>query len=293
MALQLVILFFVSLASVAHSQRLAETFQAEIFYDKDDLNSGLYEGTVRGRRLFTSSAIPHGQGTIYYFNNDKYHRVNYTGDWVDGTREGNGTTNFKDGSVYRGEYFDGVEEGVGTITYPDGNVLEGEFSDGNIHGNAVFKYPNGDQREGFFFDSVLDGQVIYTKNDGMIIIELWKNGEPLPEKDTIVRQSDNRNLDKTLPVLPMVPTPLSDVTTKETTTSAATISTTESQAKFDLSAIRNTIRSSDRTQVFKSESALQREPKTQNQNMDAQRLRKITDQTNRDFLFSVFNRVNG
>ena len=74
----------------------------QIFYDKDDLNSGLYEGTVRGRRLFTSSAIPHGQGTIYYFNNDKYHRVNYTGDWVDGTREGNGTTNFKDGSVYRG-----------------------------------------------------------------------------------------------------------------------------------------------------------------------------------------------
>lgn len=293
MALQLVILFFVSLASVAHSQRLAETFQAEIFYDKDDLNSGLYEGTVRGRRLFTSSAIPHGQGTIYYFNNDKYHRVNYTGDWVDGTREGNGTTNFKDGSVYRGEYFDGVEEGVGTITYPDGNVLEGEFSDGNIHGNAVFKYPNGDQREGFFFDSVLDGQVIYTKNDGMIIIELWKNGEPLPEKDTVVRQSDNRNLDKTLPVLPMVPTPLSDVTTEETTTSAATISTTESQAKFDLSAIRNTIRSSDRTQVFHSESALQREPKTQNQNMDAQRLRKITDQRNRDFLLSVFNRVNG
>ena len=76
----------------------------QIFYDKDDLNSGLYEGTVRGRRLFTSSAIPHGQGTIYYFNNDKYHRVNYTGDWVDGTREGNGTTNFKDGSVYRGMY---------------------------------------------------------------------------------------------------------------------------------------------------------------------------------------------
>ncbi len=74
----------------------------QIFYDKDELNSGLYDGIVRGRRLFTSSAIPHGQGTIYYFNNDKYHRVNYTGDWVDGTREGNGTTYFKDGSLYQG-----------------------------------------------------------------------------------------------------------------------------------------------------------------------------------------------
>ena len=88
---------------------------------------------------------------------------------------------------YLGQYVDGVEEGVGTIFYADGNVLEGEFSDGKIHGNAVFKYPNGDQREGFFFDNVLDGQVIYTKSDGKIIIEVWKNGEPLPDKETIVR----------------------------------------------------------------------------------------------------------
>ena len=70
------------------------------------------------------------------------------------------------------------------------------------------------------------------------------------------------------------------------------ISTTTESPKFDLSSLRNTIRSSDRTQVFKSETS-QREPKNQNQNMDAQRLRKITDQTNRDFLFFVFNRVNG
>ena len=76
----------------------------QIFLDRDDLNSGLYEGTVRGRRLFSSSAIPHGQGTIYFFTNDKFHRVNYTGDWVEGTRDGNGTTHFKDGSVYRGDY---------------------------------------------------------------------------------------------------------------------------------------------------------------------------------------------
>lgn len=268
-------IFFVSLASLAHSQRLAESFQAEIFYDKDELNSGLYEGTVRGRRLFTSSAIPHGQGTIYYFNNDKYHRVNYTGDWVQGTREGNGTTNFKDGSVYRGEYYDGVEEGVGTIIYADGNVLEGEFSDGEIHGNAVFKYPNGDQREGFFFENILDGQVIYTKRDGMIIIEVWKNGEPIPDKETVVRQGE----------------------TVQTSTSATIIIPT-STAKFDLSALRNTIRSSDRTQVFRSfddstNSSRQREPKKDNKNMDIQTLRKITDQSNRDFLRSVFNRVNG
>ena len=142
----------------------------QIFLDKDDLNSGLYEGTVRGRRLFTSSAVPHGRGTIFYFNNDKFHRVNYTGQWVDGTRQGNGSTYFKDGSVYRGEYREGVEEGEGTILYPNGNILEGEFVDGKIHGHAVFKYPNGDQREGVFSENVLDGQVIYTRANGRIVI---------------------------------------------------------------------------------------------------------------------------
>ena len=76
----------------------------QIFLNKDDLNSGLYEGTVRGRRLFTSSAVPHGQGTIYYFNNDKFHRVNYTGDWAHGNRHGRGTTYFRDGSVYTGDH---------------------------------------------------------------------------------------------------------------------------------------------------------------------------------------------
>ena len=48
--------------------------------------------------------MPHGVGTIYYFTTDKFNRVNYTGDWVQGEREGNGTTSFKDGAVYQGGY---------------------------------------------------------------------------------------------------------------------------------------------------------------------------------------------
>ena len=48
--------------------------------------------------------MPHGEGTIYYFTTDKFNRVNYTGDWVNGQREGNGSTSFKDGAVYQGGY---------------------------------------------------------------------------------------------------------------------------------------------------------------------------------------------
>ena len=159
------------------------------------------------------------------------------------------------------------------IIYPDGNILEGEFLNGKIHGNAVFKYPNGDQREGFFFENVLNGQVIYTKSDGTIVIEFWKNGDPVPEKETLVRQGGSKE-------------------TRSTTKKPKVVSGTEKPSgSFDLSALRNTIRNGDRTQTFASGDSTNREPKKRK--MDAQMLRKITDDANRSFLFSVFNRVNG
>lgn len=163
-----------------------------------------------------------------------------------------------------GEYFDGVEEGEGAIYYPDGNVLEGEFSNGKIHGNAVFKYPNGDQREGYFFENVLDGQVIYTKANGMIIIETWKNGEAIPDKEIIVQQGAD-----------------------EMTSTVKTVQ------EVDLSVLRKNLRSGNSKGgplFFKS-----RQPKLEDDDkeMDVEKLRRITDQSNRDFLLSVFNRVNG
>ena len=126
----------------------------------DDLNAGLYEGMVKGRRLFGTTQIPHGKGTIHYFTNDKFHRDNYTGEWSEGNRHGNGTTHFRDGSFYSGEYMNGLENGFGIIKYANGDVLEGEFVDGMIDGHAVLKYSNGDQREGFFLRNQLDGQVV-------------------------------------------------------------------------------------------------------------------------------------
>ena len=127
--------------------------------DGDDLNSGLYEGMVKGRRRFGHTHQPHGFGVINYFTNDKFHRKNYTGHWKDGTSHGKGTTYFRDGSIYMGEYINGLEEGQGEISYPNGNILTGHFAEGKIHGHTVLRYANGDQREGFFRENELDGQV--------------------------------------------------------------------------------------------------------------------------------------
>jgi len=159
-----------------HSQ-VEEVFTAELFLDNNDLNAGLYEGEVKGRRRFGDSQVPHGIGTIYYFTNDKFNRVNYTGEWVDGQREGNGSTFFQDGAHYIGGYMEGLESGAGMLLYPNGNSLDAEFVEGKIQGHGVFRYSNGDQREGFFTDSSLEGQVIFSRGDGVTFIEEWQGGE--------------------------------------------------------------------------------------------------------------------
>jgi len=161
--------------SRTHSQ--VEVFTAELFLDNNDLNAGLYEGEVKGRRRFGDSQVPHGIGTIYYFSNDKFNRVNYTGQWVNGQREGNGSTFFQDGAHYIGGYLEGLESGAGMLLYPNGNSLDAEFVEGKIQGHGVFRYANGDQREGFFTDSSLEGQVIFTRGDGVTFIEEWQDGE--------------------------------------------------------------------------------------------------------------------
>ena len=114
---------------------------------------------VKGRRRFGNTQKPHGFGIINYFRDDKFHRKNYTGYWKNGNRDGNGTTFFRDGSIYRGQYRNGLEEGDGEISYPNGNLLTGKFEDGKIHGHTVLHYANGDQKEGFFRENELDGQV--------------------------------------------------------------------------------------------------------------------------------------
>jgi len=176
-----------------------ESFKAELFLNSDDLNAGLYEGEVRGRKRFGETQVPHGVGTIYYFTTDKFNRVNYTGDWVNGQREGNGTTSFKDGAVYQGGYKQGLENGAGYIRYENGNTLDAEFVAGKIQGHGVFRYSGGDQREGFFKDNILDGQVIFTRSDGLTVIEQWVDGKQVQNSGgDVLQQHEQENLQNTV-----------------------------------------------------------------------------------------------
>ena len=162
----------------------------------------------------------------------------------------------------------------------------------------------------------------------MIVIELWKSGENLEDRSEIIRSgtSDTIDLRQIITTTPLTPSTVeilkpnnivqstTDITlniiedhTPSTTTNVPSTTknvpsntkssqVTPSAASVDLSALRDAIRSSDRTQLFfnsNSQPQKPREPKLQTESMDVTKLRQETDVANREFLYSVFQRVNG
>ena len=154
----------------------------------------------------------------------------------------------------------------------------------------------------------------------MIVIELWKSGENLEDRSEIIQSgtSDTIDLRQSITTTPLTPSTVeilkpnivqstTDITlniiedhTPSTTTNVPSNTkssqVTSSAASVDLSASRNAIRSSDRTQLFfnsNSQTQKPREPKLQTESMDVTKLRQETDVANREFLYSVFQRVNG
>ncbi|XP_023344099.1 phosphatidylinositol 4-phosphate 5-kinase 8 [Eurytemora carolleeae] len=57
----------------------------------DLLNMGMYMGEMK-------NALPHGNGTIVYLTNDKFGRINYTGEWRFGMITGYGIMHWKNGA---------------------------------------------------------------------------------------------------------------------------------------------------------------------------------------------------
>jgi hypothetical protein len=80
-----------------------------------------------------------GQGTFTWADNgDKY-----VGQFRDGTKTGQGTLTWADGSKYVGEFHNGRPNGQGTLTWADGSKYVGGFSDGKFSGQGTMFAPNG------------------------------------------------------------------------------------------------------------------------------------------------------
>ena len=63
-------------------------------------------------------------------------RIKY-GVWENGNIEGNGVSQYSDGSVYKGKYVGGVKQGEGSYTWTNGQKFVGNWLNNELHGNGI------------------------------------------------------------------------------------------------------------------------------------------------------------
>jgi len=96
-------------------------------YVSDQLYQGsAYSGYVNELRQ------PDGKGTMKYSNGTEY-----TGDWVNGVRQGQGKMKYDNG-VYEGEWQNDQKNGRGTYIWNDGKKYEGTYVDDVRSGEGIF-----------------------------------------------------------------------------------------------------------------------------------------------------------
>ena len=132
-------------------------------------------GTYTGQWV---DGVAQGQGSISWPSG-----ASYEGEWQAGMRTGQGTMHYDDGTVYVGEFKENKREGQGRRTWPDGGYIDGEWKDNQPHGKAV-NYQGGDENnpevnhyEGDYVEGKWEGYGIYTWASGASYEGEWKDGK--------------------------------------------------------------------------------------------------------------------
>lgn len=123
----------------------------------------------------------------------------YTGERVDGKKQGTGKYEWKDGTRYEGEFsnneinghgkltipekgtydgnfVNGKKSGQGTYTFANGDVYVGNWQDDKMSGEGTYTFKNGDTYVGAFTDNKFNGKGTYTKN-GNKYTGTWENNK--------------------------------------------------------------------------------------------------------------------
>ncbi|MDC0093620.1 hypothetical protein OAR00_01080 [Alphaproteobacteria bacterium] len=171
---------------------------------------------------------------INYNNGDKY-----SGEELNGSRNGFGKYTFVDGSFYEGEYVKDRMEGWGTYSFLNGDIHVGEWKNDKEDGQGTFtwgpksdfagdKYEgafknrvksgygtyywaDGDIYEGYWENDQQNGQGTHKYNNGEVTSGEWKNGEQISVSDSpkdintkSKERVNNNNTEKTLVIKQVV-----------------------------------------------------------------------------------------
>ncbi|KAJ0407485.1 hypothetical protein ATCC90586_008960 [Pythium insidiosum] len=102
----------------------------------------------------------------------------YTGDLVDGLREGRGVLAFANGDKYDGEFRRGFREGHGVFTSERGTrVYDGDWRRSQRHGRGKERWlVSGDRYDGEYQDDAFHGRGVWARGSGSTYDGEFKNG---------------------------------------------------------------------------------------------------------------------
>lgn len=90
----------------------------------------------------------------------------YTGERIEGKKEGRGKYEWNDGSVYEGEFSKDQISGQGKLTIPQKGTYEGTFVNGEKSGQGTYKFVNGDTYQGNWKNDEMSGKGTYIFANG-------------------------------------------------------------------------------------------------------------------------------
>ena len=105
----------------------------------------------------------------------------YSGAWMNGLINGQGTFLWPNGEKYVGAFKDNKFHWQGTYLWPNGEKYIGNHKDGVADGIGTHTWPDGERYVGNHKDGFPNGQGTHTWPDGRIKRGIWKMGEFMGE----------------------------------------------------------------------------------------------------------------
>lgn len=72
----------------------------------------------------------------------------YSGQWLDGKRNGHGTMTWPEGTRFEGNWHEGHRHGFGKVVCLNGASYEGHWLNDLRHGDGCYMWPHGDKYQG-------------------------------------------------------------------------------------------------------------------------------------------------
>lgn len=101
----------------------------------------------------------------------------YTGERIDGKKEGTGKFEWANGAIYEGEFANDEINGQGKLTTPKQGTYEGTFANGKRSGQGTYTFSNGDIYQGNWADDKMSGKGTYTFSNGDTYVGEFSNNK--------------------------------------------------------------------------------------------------------------------